>query len=857
MSPDGNQGSGLGAFTGTSVKRVEDHRLLVGEGRYVADVVPDGCLHAAFVRSPFPHARITGIDTADAKRLPGVVTVVTGAEIEALTNPILPFLALPGLYTPLYHCLSSERVRFVGDPVAIVVASSRAIAEDAVELVDVTYEPLPGIGTLDAALDTASEPIWPKAKGNLLYDHTNDHGDVDAVFADADHVFTETFRCPRQSNQPMETRGILVEFSADGEITVRAATQAPHMLRWQLAAYARKESAAQAVKAFATNTERRTAFVDAAKSFFAERGEALQASDNTAMQTQMKTDPRTALQMMRTGAQLLGRDDYPHVTADDIGGGFGAKGSVAREEIAVAAVAFALGRSVSWIEDRMENLMDGGQAREEEMTLSIACDADGTIRGLDVDLVLDQGAYPGNPIGAPITVRIMEVMQPGAYRFEAFRQRSRIVTTNKGKYVAYRGPWANETWARERMVNVVARRLGISQTEIRRKNMYGDEDFPATMLTGPSLDVTCSVRKTLERAEELADLPGLDALRADAAARGKRLGIGFASYHEAAPGPPDYWESVNPGTSALLDQPATASVDTDGKIKIWTSQMPHGQSHETTYAQLAADQLGVGIDDIELVYGHTSRAPFDLLGTGGSRGGPVGGGAVRKVGRGLRAAVVAKAADMLEANVDDISIVDGNIHVAGVPARGLGYADLAARVVADGETVEGKDGTYAFNVEDTYTSAGDGGWSVATHVCWVEVDIETGLVDIPRYLVVEDCGPIINPAIVDGQARGGVAQGIGAVLYERAAYDDDANLQASTYMDYLIPTATEVPRIEVEHMETLSPGENDHRGVGEGGMIGAPAAITNAIEDALDVTVNEQYLPPTRILELAGVIEPD
>ncbi len=852
------QGSGLGAFTGTSVKRVEDHRLLVGDGRYVADVVPPGCLHAAFVRSPFPHARLTGIDTSEATRLPGVVSVITGSDIEELTNPFLPFLALPGLYTPLYHSLSSERVRFVGDPVALVVASSRAVAEDAAELVDVTYEVLDGIGTIDRALDPESEPIWPRAKNNLLYDRTTDHGDVEGVFADADHVFTETFRCPRQSNQPMETRGILVEVdSVTGAVSVRAATQAPHMLRWQIAAYARKESGPQSIRSFLTNPERRGAFLAAAKAFVGDKGEALQSSDSTAMQHQLKTEPRTALQMVRTGAQLLGRDDYPHVDADDIGGGFGAKGSVAREEIAVAAAALAIGRSIQWIEDRMENLMDGGQAREEELTLSIACDADGTVRGLDVDLVLDQGAYPGNPVGAPITVRIMEVMQPGAYRFEAFRQRSRIVATNKGKYVAYRGPWANETWARERMINVVARRLGLSQTEIRRKNMYGDEDWPAAMLTGPALDVTCSVRKTLERAEELADLDRLDALRADAVSRGKRLGIGFASYHEAAPGPPDYFEHVNPGTSALLDQPATASVSVDGTIQIWTSQMPHGQSHETTYAQLAADQLGVAIEDIELVYGDTSRAPFDLLGTGGSRGGPVGGGAVRKVGRHLRSVVVAKAADMLEASVDDVTIERGNIHVAGVPARGLTYAEVAARVVADGETVDGRDGTYAFSVDDTYTSAGDGGWSVATHVCWVEVDVETGIVEIPRYLVVEDCGPIINPAIVDGQVRGGVAQGIGAVLYERAAYDEQANPQASTYMDYLIPTATEIPRIEVDHMETLSPGENDHRGVGEGGMIGAPAAITNAIEDAIGVTVNDQHLPPYRILELMGIIRPD
>ena len=464
----------------------------------------------------------------------------------------------------------------------------------------------------------------------------------------------------------------------------------------------------------------------------------------------------------------------------------------------------------------------------------------------------------------------MTWMQPGSYRFEAYEQRSRIVATNKGKYVAYRGPWANETWVRERMVDVVARELGLSPTAIRRKNMYGAEDFaadtPPTMLTGPALDVTMSVRDTLDRAVELADLEGFERDRAAAAAEGRVLGIGFASYHEAAPGPPGFFEFVAPGTSALIDQPARATVDADGRVRVFTPQMPHGQSHETTYAQIAADELGVGIDDVEIVYGDTSRTPFELLGTGGSRGGPVGGGAVRKTSRTLRRELLEAAAEMLEASVDDIEIVGGNLHVAGVPARGVTFAEVARHRLATHDGSEGAAasgdvaGEVAFEVNERYDGAGDGGWSVATHVCWVDVDLETGVVRIPRYLVVEDCGPVINPAIVDGQVRGGVAQGIGAVLYERVAYDDEASLQSTTYLDYLVPTAMEIPRIEIEHLETLSPGENDFRGVGEGGMIGAPAAITNAIEDALasrGVRITEQYLPPSRILELAGVIEPD
>ncbi len=845
------QTSGLG-FVGQSVKRVEDGRLLRGRGRYVADAVPAGCLHAAFVRSPYPHARIVSIDTTAAKALAGVVTVGTGAELESLTNPFVPLGQQADLYVPLYYALSSEKVRHVGDPVAIVVATSRAVAEDAAELVEVDYETLPGVGTIDRALDATSAQVWDKANHNLLYDHTDRYGDVDDVFAAAEHVFTETFTCPRQSNQPMEPRGITVEIDDDGEVTVRAATQSSHALRWMLAATTERKAGWRSAKDFLTNADRRAAFLTQAKQVAAEKGDALADGDSTAMLTQLKTDPSTMLHLGRTLIGLTGKDRYPTVVAEDIGGGFGSKGSVNREDVAVAAVALALGRSVTWIEDRVENLMDGGQAREEEMTLSIACDDDGTLRGLKVDLVMDQGAYPASPFGAGMFTQIMRVMQPGSYRFEAFEQRSRVVATNKGKYVAYRGPWANETWVRERMVNVVARRLGLDQVEIRRRNMWTHDELsvadPPTMVTGPQLDVTMSVRGTLDRAAELADLDGIEAARADAAARNTAFGIGFASYHEAAPGPPDYFDHVSPGTTAMMGQPTRAELTPEGTIRLYTPQMPHGQSHETTYAQIAADQLGVGIDDIELVYGDTSRTPFELLGTGGSRGGPVGGGSIRKSGRSLRSAIVEHAATMLEANPADVTIIDGNVHVAGVPARGLTLAEVAA------------DAPAPLEVAEDYSSAGDGGWSVATHVCWVEIDLDTGKVAIPRYLVVEDCGPIINPAIVDGQVRGGVAQGVGAVLYERLAYDDEANLSSTTYMDYLIPTAMEIPDIEIDHLETLSEGENDYRGVGEGGMIGAPAAITNAIEDALasrGVTITEQYLPPTRILELAGIIDPD
>lgn len=844
-------------FVGQSVARVEDKRLLVGKGRYVADVAPDGVLHAAFLRSPHAHANISRIDVSAARRAPGVSAVFTGEDMERLTHPFPPFMMLPDLYTPLFHALSSDRVRLIGDPVALVLADSRYRAEDALELIEVDYDLLPAVGTIAEALRPSSPPLWEKAKSNVLYDHTDTFGDVDAVFAGADRVVTERLSSHRQANQPMETRGAVVEVDpATGHLTMHNATQNSHLLRWAVAALTGKQTTGAALKALAANKDRRGAFTKAAKEFVASNAESLKKQDNAGMRSQLKKDRSFLGAANAIGLGLLAKGHYPTVVAQDIGGGFGSKAMVAREDIALAAAAIDTGRSVKWIEDRVENLTDGGQAREEDLTVSVAVDNDGTLRGLRVDLVIDQGAYPGFPFGAALFARIMKTMFPGAYRWDAFEIRSRVVSTNKGRNVPYRGPWANETWARERMLDVVANALRMSPTELRLKNMVGEDELPSTMITGPMIDETMSTKKTLVRALEVVDLAAFEQERVAAAAEGRCLGIGFASYFEAAPGPPGFMDYVSPGADMLAAEQARTELAADGTVVVYTQQMPHGQSHETTYAQVAADEMGVAIEDVRLVWGDTTVTPFGLAGTGGSRGGPIGGGAVKYSAREVREQVIAKAADLLEASPGDIQITDGVAHVAGVPSRGLTLAEVASSVVDPGAAP----GTAAFQATVGYAGHGDGGWSTATHVCVVDVDLETGMVRIPRYVVVEDCGPIINPAIVEGQVRGGVAQGIGAVLYERTAYDDAATLQSTTYMDYLVPTAMEIPEIEIHHLETLTAGENDFRGVGEGGMIGAPAALTNAIEDALSpfgARVTTQHLPPSRILELAGVIKPD
>ena len=750
--------------------------------------------------------------------------------------------------------LSEHKVRHVGDPVAIVLADSRYIAEDAVELVVVDYTDLDPVATMDRALESSSVPLWDTAGGNILMDVTDSYGEMDKVFADADLVVTETFDCHRQGNQPMETRGSVVEVDpVTGHLTITAATQAPHMVKWASAAMSSEGGGFKNFGAFLKNKDRRKGFMAEAKSFISKNKEALKRQDRSGQKFQNKHDSSYMKHQLRMGMGLLAGEDFPTVRSEDIGGGFGAKGSWSREEMTLVIAAKMADRSSQWIEDRVENLLDGGQAREERFTMSLALDNDGTFRGLKCDFVLDHGAYSGFPISAALTKAMIKVYLPGSYKWDAFEMRSRMVATNKGKQVPYRGPWANETWARERIIDVAAAKIGMDPAELRLKNMFGEDDFPAAMITGPTLDVTMSVKKTLNRVLSERDALDIASMRSDAESRGKKLGVGIASYHEAAPGPPNFVDSINPGTDVLANEQARATVEADGRIVMYTSQNPHGQSHVTTYKQVVADEFGVPMDDVEIVYGNTDTTQFSFLGTGGSRGGPMGGGAMKYTAREIREQVNELAAEMLEASVDDVTIQDGNIHVAGVPARGISYADVAAEAAKRKGVKSGP----AFEVIKFYEGHGDGGWSVASHMAVVEVDIDTGLVDIVKYLVTEDCGPIINPKIVDGQVRGAVAQGIGAVFYENAMYDADGNPQATTYMDYLIPTAMEIPQIDIIHMETLSPGENDFRGVGEGGMIGAPAALTNAVSNALGVQATQQYLPPTTILEMVGVIEPD
>ena len=777
----------LGAerFTGASVGRVEDVRLLTGANRFLDDIKLDAMVHAVFVRSTTPHATLRAIDVGAASAAPGVVAVLTAADLESVNALPLSYDTPPDFVGPKsYPALADAKVRHIGDPVALVVASSRAAAVDAAELVTIEYESLPATGTIEQALRGDRPPLWDEAAGNVLWTHHRAFGDPDAAFARADRVVSARLRQHRVTNAPMETRGIVASFDPGRrELTCHAATQAPHYLRFTL-------------------------------------------------------------------ARVLGLPSHSvRVVNGDIGGSFGQKAWVRHEDVAVAAAAVMLGRPVKWVEDRTENLAVAGQARDEYADVDVAVTNDGDILGLRVALVMDQGAYPIAMNLRTGTAQIIRTLLPSAYRIEHFDYSATIVATNKGSYTTYRGPWAAETWIRERMFDIVAKELGQDPVEFRRRNLWRDDELPRKMVTGPTL-AGLSVRESLELLERSPIYAGFRPRQRAAREAGRYLGLGISAFMEPAPGPPDYFPSVI-GMDVGSGEPARARVEPDGSITVSINQTPGGQGHETTYAQVAADELGVHVDTIRVVHGDTALVEPTIFGTAGSRSANACGGAAQGATRALATKLREIAAHLLEASEHDVELGSGRAFVRGSPEHGMELAQLAtlawyAPNMLPPGMEPGLECRFVYRNEDC-------GWTQAVHCCVVEIDEETGRAEITDYAVFEDCGDLINPAIVDGQIAGGIAQGVSTVLYERAAYDDDANFLTSTLLDYLVPSAAELPGFDIHHVVGEHRTTVNYRGIGEGGAIASPAAVSNAIEDALapfGVRITELHLPPAAIVEL-------
>jgi carbon-monoxide dehydrogenase large subunit len=488
--------------------------------------------------------------------------------------------------------------------------------------------------------------------------------------------------------------------------------------------------------------------------------------------------------------------------------------------------------------------------------LEAAVTSDGVLLGVRMNAKLNAGAYQRDPFPGPTRISMLSNLFQGPTRIEGISAHHTSVFSNKATYVSYRAPWASADFLRERLLDIVAREVGIDPLEVRRRNYVETDQPPLALLDGrPFTGVTA--RESVEQAARVVDWEGLRRRQSELRASGRYLGVGMASYIEAAPGPKAPGQNDR-GAQVMGVETTHMSVDDDGTVVIVTRQQPTGQGHETTLAQVASDELGVRFEDVRVVYGDSDITPQALVGTGGSRAATMANGAVLHASRQLRQKILAVAADLLEANAADVELTGGIITVRGTPQIALSLGDLARRRAENPARFAGRDDV-ALEVTYTY-DGGESGWSSGTHCCVLEVDVETGTVRIDRYVVVEDCGVTINPGIVEGQIRGAVAQAIGAVLLEHSAYGEDGQFLAGSFMDYLMPTSTDIPNIEIHHVET-KPTDPDvnFRGVGEGGMLATPACLANAIEDALaplGVRVREQHLPPSRLLDLAGTTAP-
>lgn len=761
-----------GNVVGTRVRRVEDARLLTGAGIFVDDITRPGMQHVCFVRSPYARARILGVDASEALALAGVSAVYVAADLNVDVHEFRYTAERvgDGLIRPP---LAEDEVRFVGDPVALIVASDRYVAEDAAELVLVDYEPLTPIIDYESAYENA-ELVHSEFPRNLAGEVAGRPlSELEAIYERAAHVICQAVHQQAHMPMPMETRGIVAEWSsATGEMTLWTTTQSPHEVRLVC-------------------------------------------------------------------ARILGVDEHRvRVIVKDTGGGFGQKVVPQREEICIMLAAKKAGVTLKWIEDRQEHLMSAGQARQEHGVGRFAFDSDGTILAADLEYVQNVGAYPVN---APMTAGgVVGMLFPGPYRVPAATFSTKLLYSNTVGRVAYRGPWQFESMAREVALDTAARRLEIDPIELRRRNLLRVEELPLSSPNGmPYADIT--PRETFEQALEILDYPAFRREQHVARLDGRYLGVGTCTYLEPTTG----------ATPFHATEGATIRIEPSGRVNVYVAGGSCGNSLETTVVQLTADALGVEIGDVNTVQGDTAITPFGA-GTGGSRSGSMTAGAVGKAAGVLRRRILAIAAHTLGVEAEEIEFSRSWATVRSVPGLELSLADIADIAYFQVNTLPA-DIASGLEVSERYRADSPLIWANATHVCTCEVDTETGEVKLLRYIVSDDCGPMINPNVVEGQIYGGTVQGIGGALYEHLAYDDAGNPITTTFMDYLLPTASEVPVIELGHIETPGPGPGGYKGVGEGGAIGSAPAVVNAVVDALapfGVEVDRLPLSPATIIDM-------
>jgi carbon-monoxide dehydrogenase large subunit len=766
---------------GRPLRRVEDRRLLTGRGRYVADISRRGVLAAAFLHSTHAHARVLAIRAEAARSAPGVAAAWTAADLDnpayARGHPFSPALFAqlqPRVQRFTRPLLAQDRVRYAGELLAVVVADSRYRAEDALERIDVDYDPLPAVVDPEAGLAPDAPRIFDSWDDNCQVDYTVCAGDAAAAFQAADVVVRTRTRTHRHLASPLETRGVLADFDTGrGELQVWASTQNPHWLR-----------------------------------------EAL--------------------------AELSGLPTHRiRVVAPDVGGGFGIKIQLYPEELLVPLLAMRLGSPIQWIEDRREHFLCTAHSREQLHTTELAATRDGTLLALRDDAIVDNGAY----LDGTVQAYNAAVASVGGYRIPSYSLHYRMVATNKMNQGVYRGAGVPEgNFAVERALDALARELGLDGAELRRKNLIRPDELPYEVGIpfrdgAPVTFHTGDFPQTFQAGLSLADYDGFSERRESARREGRCRGIGLAFFTK--------------GTGAPPHEGARVVVDPGGKVAVYLGSTSQGQGHETVFAQICADALGVRFEDISVRGGDTATLDYGE-GARSSRSTILGGSAVHLAALRVRDKILRVASQLLETAPKDLELDDGRVTTRGAPDRALTLAQVARAAAVGGALGEGEEPGLAAT---EYFIARTVTYVNGVHLAEVEVDPETGAVDIKQYVTVEDTGRVMNPLLVEGQAHGAMAQGIGGALYEELLYDPQGQVTNASFMEYLLPGACEVPPMKSGHVVTppWPPNPLGVKGAGEGGTVGTAAALAAAVEHALSdygVRITETPLSPEKIREL-------
>jgi len=768
-------------YVGKSVKRTEDPRLIQGLAHYVDDIKLPDTLHAAFVRSIHAHARINSVDTSAAQKLPGVVAVYTGKDISQKIGPVPCGAAIPEMKVPDHRVLATNKVYWVGHPIAMIVAESKYIARDAADLIEVDYDELPAVLDEERAADPKSPVIHEKFGSNIAYKLTAGEGDIEAALKSADKVVKQKILHRRLAPIAMEPRGVLARYyPGEQELTLWTSTQIPHLCRTQVSL--------------------------------------------------MLGIPENKLRLI----------------APEVGGGFGSKLNVYAEEAMLGYASMQTGRPVKWIETRRENMQATIHGRGQTGYIEIGCKKDGTITGFRYNVFADMGSY--YQLLTPAIPTLTGLMLSGCYKIPAIQMNVTATFTNKMSTDAYRGAGRPEaTYVIERAMDLVAAELGMDPVELRRKNFpapFDNNSFKTA--TGLFYD-SGNYQAALDKALKMVDYNKLRDDQRKARNEGRLIGVGVSTYVEiCAMGP-------SPALPAGGWESATVRVEPTGKVTILTGSSPHGQGQETSFAQIAADQLGVGVNDVTVIHGDTAIVQYGI-GTFGSRATAVGGTAVYMALQKLKEKASKLAAHLMEC--ESVSFVDGRfcpskakgatvpepvVPVGQAPGASLPQPQPSGKAVTIQEVALAAH--LAKNIPPdmepglsatTFFEPKNFTFPFGTHIAVVEIDPETGQVHFQRYIAVDDCGKQINPLLVHGQVHGGIVQSLGQALYEEVVYDEQGQLASGTLMDYAVPRAAHVPWFELDSTETPSPvNPMGVKGVGEAGSIGATPAIVAAVVDAL------------------------